>query len=82
MDAADFARLVDLGYQPEVDPAQTATLTRPGLTAAESRATLPGIPGFACYRTVEETYDSLDNLAPRSPHLAQWHRISAIPGAR
>jgi len=29
------------------------------------------IPGFACYRTVEETYATMDQLAARRPSLAQ-----------
>ena len=31
-----------------------------------------GIPGFPCYRTVEETYISLENLAAAHPDLADW----------
>ena len=38
VDAAEFARLVDLGYQPVVDPVQTATLVQPDLTGARSAA--------------------------------------------
>jgi carboxypeptidase T len=30
-----------------------------------------GIPGYACYRTVEETYTSLQNLATAYPNLAE-----------
>ncbi|MFN8467779.1 MAG: M14 family zinc carboxypeptidase [Caldilineaceae bacterium] len=30
------------------------------------------IPNYACYRTVEETYDSLANIAQGSPNLAEW----------
>ena len=31
-----------------------------------------GIPGFACYRTVEETYADMAQLALDYPHLASW----------
>ena len=30
------------------------------------------IPNFTCYRTVEETYASLANIAQGSPQLAEW----------
>ena len=29
-----------------------------------------GIPGFSCYRTVEETFDTMDSLAANNPTLA------------
>lgn len=31
-----------------------------------------GIPGFPCYRTVEETFASMESLAASYPHLAAW----------
>ncbi|MEZ4615683.1 MAG: hypothetical protein R2867_09240 [Caldilineaceae bacterium] len=31
-----------------------------------------GIPGFPCYRTVEETYADLQDLATSHPTLARW----------
>ena len=46
--------------------------------------TASGIPDFACYRTVEETYDRLDELAALHPTLAHiahagdsWRRVTA-----
>ncbi len=44
-----------------------------------------GIPGFACYRTVEETYASLGQLAAANPTLATWTDVGdswdkATPG--
>jgi hypothetical protein len=35
----------------------------------------PGIPGFACYRTVEGTYATMDDLAAAHPDLVEVHDI-------
>jgi hypothetical protein len=53
----------------EVDTARTALLNRavphlPGQTS--------GIPDFPCYRTVEETYQSMQGLTLIHPNLASW----------
>jgi hypothetical protein len=88
VDAAGYARLQALSYQPTVDAAQTATLMQPATTAAQSAGALSdpisGIPDFPCYRTVEETYDRLDELAALHPTLARvayagdsWRRVTA-----
>src|SRR3990170_284697 len=57
------------GYRVEIDADKTADLGQP-------RKPIPGqvsgIPGFPCYRTVEETYASLAQLAVDYPELAQW----------
>ena len=44
-----------------------------------------GIPGYPCYRTVEETYDTLAALATDHPDLATWSDVGdswekTIPG--
>ncbi|MDQ3249098.1 MAG: peptidase M14, partial [Chloroflexota bacterium] len=65
-------QLVDLrqaGYRLVIDEAKTARLTQPAVVAATQTA---GIPGFACYRTVEETYTDLAGLAAAYPALANW----------
>ena len=56
-------------YRVEIDDAQTALLDRrlqprPGQAA--------GIPGYPCYRTVEETYADLARLAADHPDLVAW----------
>lgn len=65
-------RLTDLqraGYQIELDAVKTARLSAP-------RPVIPGqsqgIPGYPCYRTVEETYAAAQALAAAHPQLAQW----------
>ena len=44
--------------------------TTSGLTAQKLVAER-AIPGFACYRTVEETYGTMDQLVARRPSIAQ-----------
>src|SRR5258707_1090835 len=62
-------RFAAAGIRVEVDQARTALLNQPMLRL-ESQA--GGIPGFPCYRTVEETYASLASLAMAYPNLATW----------
>ncbi len=53
------------------DPARTQAMraaSNPALPAAVDE----GIPGYACYRTVEETDADLAALADAHPDLAQW----------
>ena len=57
------------GYPVTVDPQATAQVNQPFLRAAGQEG---GIPGYACYRTVEETYADLAGLAQAHPQLARW----------
>ena len=68
LDAAGLARLHQQGFTAILQTERTQALsaapqTLPGQTA--------GIPGYACYRTVEETYATLQDLASFQPGLAQ-----------
>lgn len=69
VDSAGWRRLLELGFVPEIDAARTAELRRPHVM-------LPGqtnaIPGFPCYRTVEETYASAAAIVSAHPDLASW----------
>lgn len=57
------------GYDVTVDPLKSGLLTwRPIVTAQQNA----GIPGFPCYRTVEETYATLESIATAHPTLARW----------
>ncbi len=67
--SATIARLVAAGYRVEVDDAKTARLDAP-LVALPNQVN--GIPGFPCYRTVEETYAAMQGLATAYPTLATW----------
>ncbi len=66
-----------LGYRVETDERKTSALhdfinvDR----AAWRAAGLNGIPGFPCYRTVDETHADLAALASDRPDLARWEVI-------
>lgn len=59
----EYRQLLDLGFKTWIDPDFTRLLTEP--------ASLRSIPGFACYRTVEETAQTLDQLVAEHPSLAR-----------
>ncbi len=61
-----------LGYTVTLDETRTAELNRP---LVRSAGQTQGIPGYACYRTVEETYDTLAGLAADHPDIAEWKDI-------
>ena len=71
-DTATIARLIAAGYRIEVDDEKTARLNQP-LVALPGQVN--GIPGYPCYRTVEETYASMQALATANPTLASWINI-------
>jgi carboxypeptidase T len=69
---AEYARLERAGFRLEIDQELTEALNRP-LTYLPGQVT--GIPGYPCYRTVEETYATAESLAAGYPHLASWITI-------
>ncbi|MEM7131979.1 MAG: M14 family zinc carboxypeptidase [Chloroflexota bacterium] len=77
---ADLNAITQEGYEVEVDQALTASLAAPAplfghfniFEDAAEGASINAIPGFACYRTVEETYMSMAQLAVANPTLATW----------
>ena len=66
------------GVSPQaVPPEGPAAAFRPQPLRSALSQTLPlvetaGIRGFACYRTVDETYASIQALADTYSHLAEW----------
>ena len=66
---ADLRALRAEGVRFEVDPLLTEQLYLPSQTLPGQTA---GIPGYPCYRTVEETYSDLAALAAAHPNLATW----------
>jgi murein tripeptide amidase MpaA len=72
VDRAGWHELVDMGFTVEVDEERTADLLRPHVRLPGQ---VQGIPGFPCYRTVEETYASAQRMAQRRPNLAAWTDI-------
>jgi hypothetical protein len=63
------AALEARGLRIEVDEALTAQLNAP---RPEGAVSVAGIPSYPCYRTVEETYDSLAQLTADHPNLLTW----------
>ncbi len=67
--AYEADRWMAQGYRVELDERRTAEFNAPRRVDANQRA---GIPGFSCYRTVDETYATAEALAMAYPDLAQW----------
>lgn len=87
--AAQIAELRAQGVRVEVDPARTEELqaavaeVHQAQAQASSVDAINTIPGYSCYRTVEETYTSLSNLATTYPNLVtkidigdSWHKFT------
>ncbi len=64
-----FTGLRQAGYRVEIDEVRTALLGQPAQYLADQTS---GIPGYPCYRTVEETHADLSTLAADHPDLASW----------
>ena len=69
VDKSQYQTLVAAGHRVEIDDARTALLNNPAQPLQNQAG---GIPGFPCYRTVEETYASLAQLAGSHLNLASW----------
>lgn len=67
--ASELASLRQRGYRVVIDQPKSARLSLMPVMAAEQNS---GIPSFACYRTVEETFASLEQIAQTRPTLARW----------
>jgi carboxypeptidase T len=72
VDEAEYSRLEALGFRLEIDTDLTRKANQP---ASFSPLQTSGIPGYACYRTVEETYATAEALAATYPSLATWSDI-------
>lgn len=72
----EYQQLVAEGYQVTLDDERTAQLAASLAPVQEARAAgvqaTNTIPGYACYRTVEETYSTLAALAASHPQIATW----------
>ncbi len=69
VDQEDLANLRKLGLRVEIDEEQTANFNIISMPVGGQIAT---IPGYSCYRTVEETYQSAQSIANKNPTLATW----------
>jgi len=66
---SEFQLLADLGYIMILDETNTA-LVNTGLEMQPGQRS--GIPGYPCYRTVEETLSTGASIAAAYPTLASW----------
>jgi murein tripeptide amidase MpaA len=69
VDPAEANRLTHAGFAVQIDLERTARLAAP---IPVNPAQTNGIPRFACYRTVNETYAAMQALASAHPNLAVW----------
>lgn len=65
----DLRRLVDQGFVPTLDAEQTRIFGRLGIPLENQGS---GIPGFPCFRTVEETFATAEAIVSAHPDLATW----------
>jgi carboxypeptidase T len=63
--------LENAGFDVRIDMAATANLR----AFYQSANSISSIPGYACYRTVEETMDSMEDIVEVHPTLAEIHEI-------
>jgi hypothetical protein len=70
--ADDLIALRRMGVRVEIDDAATQKMrdNEQALADANSLVVANAIPGYSCYRTVEETYATMDNLAAIVPDKA------------
>ena len=74
--------LAGVAWGQEVEPERgprAVAVGRPGAATAFASAAgsdpVVTIPGYSCYRTVEETYASAEAIVDTYPHLATWTRV-------
>jgi carboxypeptidase T len=68
----DSLRLDSLGFRYQTNNTLSANMRQVfDLQLGRETSSLRTIPSYACYRTVEETFDSLQLLAERYPNLAR-----------
>lgn len=69
-DDAELGRLRSLGLRHELDLRRTEEMA-----PAVGDFSGAGIPGYPCYRTVEETYQTAEQIVSENPTLAEWNDI-------
>ena len=81
LSTAQFASLKQAGYRIVIDQTKTDFLNQPVSPLPGQETT--SIPGYPCYRTVEENYSSLQDIAANYPNLAElidigdsWDKIT------
>ena len=74
MDDAGLRTLQDMGFRAVVDSQETANFAQLSVPLAKQAESvgIASIPGYTCYRTVEETYAAAAAIAANHPTLATW----------
>ena len=65
----EFNLLVAQGFRVDVDQKLTELINQP---LSYLPGQLNGIPGYTCYRTVDETYATATDIVADYPQLAEW----------
>ncbi len=73
--ARDIADLQRMGLRVEIDQASTDRIRSVETAMANRQFGTRSISGYACYRTVEETYTTIDQLVASKPALASVSNI-------
>ena len=66
---AEYDLLLEAGFRLEIDERLTAKLNQPNQRLPGQ---ITGIPGYPCYRTVEETFAAAQAIVTAHPDLATW----------
>jgi len=66
---AEYDLLLEAGFRLEIDERLTAKLNQPNVRLPGQTT---GIPGYPCYRTVEETFAAAQAIVAAHPDLATW----------
>lgn len=72
MDPYLYFLLEKEGFRVQVDDSLTAALNQPHKALPGQTS---GIPGYPCYRTVEETYATAEDIVAAHPTLATWSDV-------
>lgn len=67
--AFEWQRMQREGFEVRLDAELTGALRTP---PAKAVGQITGIPGYTCYRTVEETFAAAEALVAARPTLAEW----------
>jgi carboxypeptidase T len=69
VDQAGMQYLQAAGFRVEIDEKLTYLVNRPAVLLPDQTE---GIPSYACYRTVEETFLTAEEIVAAYPNLAAW----------
>ncbi len=74
VDAEQYDRLQALGFRVQVDEVETASFAQLAVPLTE-QVGVDAIPGYSCYRTVEETFATAQAIVANHPTLATWSDV-------